>query len=412
MKYDIIIIGGGASGLCTAIMSKKENNSVLVIEHNDRVGKKILSTGNGKCNLTNTFCKVDLFDKNPEGIYPYYPLKNKAFIEEIISRFDAEDTIDFFNHLGILCENKNGYIYPRSEQASSVLDCLRFQCEALGVDFLLNYQPVKIIKKANRFFIDKELSCDKLVLATGGMSAPKTGSDGSGYEIAKSFGHKIIEPVPSLCGIRCSDKFFKELAGVRNDSKLRLFDENNELLMEVSGNLQFNDYGISGIPSFQLSSILGKMFRERKKLKIKIDLLPEIDQISLEEFLSKKKENVLLGVLNKKLDTVLQKELKKKLEQCKEIDYARCLSLLIKNFKVQPVGLCSFSESQVTAGGVCVDEIKPYSCESRLVDNLYFAGEIMDINGICGGYNLQWCWSTAATITSYKNKATHIGQNS
>ncbi len=402
MKYDIIIIGGGASGLCTAIMSKKENNSVLVIEHNDRVGKKILSTGNGKCNLTNTYCKVDLFDSNPEGIYPFYPLKNKDFAEKVIRNFDVDDTIKFFGKLGVLCENKNGYIYPRSEQASSVLDALRFQCESLGIEFLLNYQPVKVVKKGKLFQIDEEFSCDKLVLATGGMSAPKTGSDGSGYEIAKSFGHKIVKPIPCLCGIKCADKFFKELAGVRNDSKISLFDEKGHLLMEVTGNLQFNDYGISGIPAFQMSNVLGRMLKVGKRPLIKIDLLPEIPKEELTAFLSGKKEHYLLGVLNKKLDNVLQKELKDNCKKSPKEELAICLSNIIKGFKVHPVGLSSFAESQVTAGGVSVDEIRPESCESKIVENLYFTGEIMDINGICGGYNLQWAWATAASASSIK----------
>ncbi len=398
MKYDIIIIGGGASGLCTAIMSKKENNSVLVIEHKDRVGKKILSTGNGKCNLTNTYCKVDLFDSNPEGIYPYYPLENKEFAETVLRNFDADDTIAFFNSLGILCENKNGYIYPRSEQASSILDALRFQCEKLGVEFLLNYQPVKVIKKGKSFFIDDEYSCNRLVLATGGMSAPKTGSDGSGYEIAKAFGHTIIKPIPSLCGIKCSDTFFKELSGVRNDSKISLFDEKGAVLMEVSGNLQFNDYGISGIPAFQMSNVLGRMLKAGKRPLIKIDLLPEIPKEELTAFLSRKKENYLLGVLNKKLDNVLQKELKNNCKKVSKEEWAICLSNIIKGFKIHPVDLCSFAESQVTAGGVSADEIRPESCESRFIEDLYFTGEIMDINGICGGYNLQWAWPTAACV--------------
>ena len=394
MKYDIVIIGGGASGLCTAIMSKTESNSILIIEHEDRVGKKILSTGNGKCNLTNDYCRTELFSSNPEGIYPYFPEKNRSFAETVVSAFDAEKAIQFFRDLGILTENKNGYIYPRSEQASSVLDCLRFRCESLGIDMALGYQPMNITKKNDLFYIDDEYSCRKLVLATGGMSAPNTGSDGSGYEFAKSLGHSIIEPIPSLCGIKCSDSFFKALAGVRNDSRLSLYDDQKNLLIEAHGNLQFNDYGVSGIPAFQVSSIAGRLLKEGRNLLLRIDLLPEVSLNELAAFLDEKKENYLLGVLNKKLAQVIEKEIKRK-KGCDNVTAGYLRACMIKRFKVHPVDVTSFAQSQVTAGGVCVDEICPNTCESLLVDNLYFTGEIMDINGICGGYFLHWAWASA-----------------
>lgn len=397
MKYDTIIIGGGASGLCTAILSKTENNSILIIDHADRVGKKILSTGNGKCNLTNRFCKVDLFDSNPEGIYPYYPEQNRSFAESVIGQFDSDQTISFFESLGMLLEDKNGYIYPRSEQASSVLDMLRFRCEDLGIDMVTNYQPMKITRKKGLFHVDDEYSCHNLVLATGGMSVPKTGSDGSGYEYAKAFGHSIVEPIPCLCALRCSDPFFKELAGVRNDSKVTLLDEEKNPLMEVTGNLQFNDYGVSGIPVFQISSLAGRLLKEGKQLFLRIDLLPEFSMQELGEFLDQKKDHMLLGILNKKLAMVVEKEARNKKDH-DDVTPGNLRAMIIKKFKVHPVSLNPFTESQVTAGGVSVDEISPDTCASKLVVNLYFAGEIIDINGICGGYNLQWAWATAHAV--------------
>ena len=394
MKYDIVIIGGGASGLCTAIMSKAETTSILIIDHEDRVGKKILSTGNGKCNLTNRYCRTELFSSNPEGIYPYFPEANRAFAETVISSFDADQAIQFFQGLGILTEDKNGYIYPRSEQASSVLDCLRFRCETLGIDMALGYQPMKISKRDDLFYIDDEYSCKKLVLATGGMSAPNTGSDGSGYEFAKSLGHHIVEPIPSLCGLKCSDPFFKALAGVRNDSKLSLYDDQKNLLIEAQGNLQFNDYGVSGIPVFQISSVAGRLLKEGKRLILRIDLLPEVSFNELADFIDCKTENYLLGVLNKKLSQVIEKEISRK-KGCENVSNGYLRACMIKRFKVHPIDITSFAQSQVTAGGVSVDEIRPDTCESKLVDNLYFTGEIMDINGICGGYNLHWAWASA-----------------
>ena len=430
--YDIIIIGGGASGLCTAIMSKTETNRILIIEHNDRVGKKILSTGNGKCNLTNLGCKVIsasesslVFAENAEGIAPYYSANRDGFAETVISAFDADKAIAFFEELGMIPLNKNGYIYPRSEQASSVLDLLRFKCEELGVEILCGYQPVKIRQSKDKaaFFIDEEYSCDRLVIATGGQSASKTGSDGSGYEIAKAFGHQIIPPQPALCALKCSDPFFKELAGVRTDAKLALFERNSkEPLMTVSGNLQFNNYGISGIPVFQLSLIASRLFAEGHELLVKIDLLPELSEEELSEVFTKKirlclnsangqnknpasGSDVFLGIFNKKLANVIEKESRKAHPDEKPEDYAFVYTHMIKRFKVHPTDTVSFEEAQTTLGGVSTAEIDPETMESRLVKGLYFTGEIIDVSGICGGYNLQWAWASAHAASESLKKS-------
>lgn len=436
--YDIIIIGGGASGLCTAIMAKTAKNSILIIEHNDRVGKKILSTGNGKCNLTNLGCKViadgSVFAENPEGIAPYYSANENGFAEQVISEFDAEKAIAFFENLGMIPLNKNGYIYPRSEQAASVLDLLRFRCEELGVDILCGYQPVKIQKvHGGGFQIDDDFSCEKLVIAAGGQSASKTGSDGSGYELAKALGHKIIKPLPALCALKCSDPFFKELAGVRTDAKLHLFDlgekgkaaknkgQANEPVMTVSGNLQFNNYGISGIPVFQLSLIASRLLAESHEILVKIDLLPELSEDELAGVFAKKIQThldsakdtirkgqtfgneIFLGILNKKLANVIEKESKKAHPNEKPEEYAFVYTHMIKRFKVHPTETVSFEEAQTTLGGVSTEEINPKTMESKLVEGLYFTGELVDVSGICGGYNLQWAWASAhAAATGLK----------
>ena len=422
-NYDTIIIGGGASGLAAAIMSKTDQNRILVIEHNDRVGKKILSTGNGKCNLTNRHCRVLSerpletgsgtgqtvyeFVKNPEGIAPFYSSGNLEFARTVIRNFDAEDAISFFRKLGMIPLDKNGYIYPRSEQASAVLDLLRFRAEEQGVEFLLGYQPVKVKKTNQGFLIDDEYRCRKLVLATGGKNASKTGSDGSGYEIAKRFGHTIVTPVPALCALKCAEPFFKELKGVRTDAELSLFDLTEEVpqkgcpksenqkrkepLMTVSGNLQFNDSGISGIPVFQLSLLASRLLSEERSLEIKINFLPELSNDDLEASLAAKKENRLLGILHKKLSNVIEKE-SSKISCCGKEE---ALCHLIREFKVHPVKTASFDEAQTTLGGISTEEINPETMESKLVKGLYFTGEIIDVSGICGGYNLQWAWATA-----------------
>lgn len=395
MIYDIIVIGGGASGMCTAIKAKKENNRILIIEHGPKLGKKILSTGNGKCNLTNMSCRVSLFNDNPEKIYPYFSEGDKAFAENVIDRFDCDDTVRFFRELGILTENKNGYVYPRSEQASTVLDVFIDKIDALGIDVVTEYQIKKISEVKGGFDIDGKYRGKKLVLASGGMSAPKTGSDGSGYELAKMLGHTAISPRPALCAVKCSDRFFKSIAGVRSDGQIRLFREDGTLAAEITGNIQFTDYGISGIPVFQISSLIGKMFDRGEKPAIEIDLLPEMTERELEDFIWERDHDYLLGTINSKLSGACGQIAGYGGVDRQSMVYIKKLCETVKHFKVNPASLVSFDNSQVTAGGIPISEIDPETMESKLVKGLYFTGEIIDVNGICGGYNLQWAWASA-----------------
>ncbi len=451
MTFDLIIIGGGAAGLAAAVMAKSEYNSVLILEHTDRVGKKILSTGNGRCNLTNMNCTPERLHENPEGMFPYFTSGSGDFAESVIARFDADDTVHFFASLGLLTEDKNGYVYPRSEQASTVLDVLRNACARKGVEIETGVQ-VKNIKKTGEdiFAVDDRFFCRNLLIAAGGMSAPKTGSDGSGYELAAGFGHSVVKPVPALCGIRCSDKFFKELAGVRNDSvitltceisgrhrknktdaaalgtetegklreagNLKKSCENNsaaavsgketEGTLKAAGNLQFTSYGISGIPAFQISSETGRMLERGQTPVICIDLLPELNEEELAGFIDESGDRTLHGVLNKKLANVICKEIEKAKDRLPGKTFGQQAAAVIKSFRVNPVALNSFEEAQTTAGGIPTDEIDPETMESKLVPGLYFAGEIMDVNGICGGYNLQWAWSSAYIAAEAVNHRT------
>lgn len=397
MNYDLIIIGGGASGLCTAIASKKNNISVLILDHNSKSARKILSTGNGKCNLTNMYCKVDFFDCNPEGIRPYYTSGNNSFIYSVINQFDCDDTVSFFNDLGVLLLDKNGYIYPRSEQAASVRNILLDRCKQLGVDIINDYDIDQINydrEQYYRFSVNNEYFCRYLVIATGGSAAPKTGSDGSGFKLAKDLGHTIIKPIPALCGIKCRDPFFKDLAGVRNDSIVSLLDRDRHLIMQTHGNLQFTKYGISGIPVFQMSAEAGRLINAGKDPVIKIDLLPEFSTDDLIEHLNQHPGS-LEGILNSNLAGVILDETSKDSYDHRNESFGERTVPVIKKFKVHPGSLNGFEDAQTTAGGVSTDEIDPETMMSRLTFGLYFTGEIIDVNGICGGYNLQWAWSTA-----------------
>ena len=448
MNYDIIIIGGGASGLCTAINSKTKDNSILIIEHNDRVGKKILKTGNGKCNLTNMNCKASLFFKNPEGVPPYNSNLDVNFILGVLKRYDCDDTIRFFRSIGVICKEKDGYVYPVSEQAASVLDALRYQLDILGIDVETGYQPLKLWKKGGKFCIDGEYTCDKLVLATGGMASPDSGSDGSGYRLAQIFNHSVFKTHPALTGLKCDGWFYKSLKGVRTDAVVHVHLKGlNKPVCSVRGNVQFNDYGISGIPVMQVSGNIANAMSRGMEIEVKTELLPEhsfeevvhilkekLDSLSEDDKNMLPMEWLLNGILNKKLGAVALKDsaglspgksiaesLKsfeksgkyregmkcgKHIDELKTISDFLCARLagFIKHFTHIVTEPCGYDEAQVTNGGIPSDEINRETLESLRTPGLYFTGEILDADGICGGYNLQWAWSTAFIVADSLRK--------
>lgn len=386
MSNKVLIIGGGASGLMAAISAAKRGCEVTIIEHGERVGKKILSTGNGKCNITNT----DLNEKKYHG-------GNREFIKKVIEEFNVQDTMDFFQSLGVLLKNKNGYIYPESEQAATILNVLRFKCQELKITTVCN-KNVKNILVGHDGFLVEGIKANCLIIATGGMSSPKTGSDGSGFSLIKSLGHKVIKPVPALVGLKCREGFYKALGGVRTTAKISLFVD-DKLMASESGEIQLTEYGISGIPVFQISRFATRSFGKTDKIYAVIDFLPEIEHEDLMEFLNRSISNNLRTpeehlscILNKKLAGVILKETN--ISEYLNLNDISEIVNKIKKFKTDIIGSNSFENAQVTAGGVDLKEINPITMESKLVKNLYFAGEVMDVDGICGGYNLQWAWST------------------
>jgi predicted Rossmann fold flavoprotein len=387
MQKNIVIIGGGASGLTAAISAAAAGANVTVLDHNHRVGQKILATGNGKCNLSNLNQEM----KNYRG-------DNPEFAGKVLANFSVSDTKHFFDSLGLLLKERQGYLYPVSEQASTVLDVLRLKCNDLEVKLACNINVKHMTFKRDKFTIKIEnegkeeiIYADVLILAAGGCASPKTGSDGSGYKIAGNFGHHIIEPVPALVGLCCMEKFFKEIAGVRAEANLTLFINDKSVISE-RGELQFTNYGISGIPVFQISRFASKAIFKRQKVTVDIDLLPAYSMEELMDFLnkqiksnkSKTMEQHLMGLLNKKLAHLI----------LKQALTPQNIIAKIKNFVVTIDKPNSFEQAQVCAGGVDTNEIDPLTMESKLIKNLYIIGELLGIDGACGGYNLQWAWST------------------
>lgn len=400
IEKDICIIGGGAAGMMAAICacdcSKKI--SVSIIEHNDRLGKKILSTGNGKCNLGNMCLSSDA----------YHGSFDKTFLDTAFLMFGVDQTISFFNSLGLYIRNKDGYLYPYSETASAVLDVLRFACHERNVSVYDNFEIVNVNKNDDKQFVisskDIKIIAKKLIISTGGKSAYKTGSDGSGYAYAKTFGHKINKTVPALLKVKSDSPYCKMLDGVRAKGNVELYIDNKKTGISDYGEIQFTKEGLSGIPVFNISREIYYAFESNKQITLKLDLMPEYSEeiicADINKLISKYKqltvEETFSGLLNKKILLVVFKicgiksDIPSKNMNSSMVD---AFVHVIKNMRFNISSGYDFDISQVTAGGVDFNEIDN-NLMSKLVDNLYFAGEILDIDGRCGGYNLQWAWTS------------------
>lgn len=407
-QTDVAVIGGGAAGLVAAISAARAGADTILIEHMDRTGKKILSTGNGKCNYTNTLQGVSC-----------YRGENPAFVVPIFKQFDSGDTIAFFEELGIRPKIKNGYYYPASEQASSVLDVLRMELAYLKVPELTSCELSSIEKRGHTFVIESsqgKMEAKAVIFATGLLASPKTGSDGSAFPYIKKFGHHFIDIVPALVQLRAKQSFFKALAGIRAENLIKLYIDDAETASE-RGELQLTETGISGIPVFQLSRYATKALLQKKKVYARLDFMPDTEPDRLEAHMrlrfgrnarGKTAGEAMTGLLNKKLSAVLLKEagIDMHLPAEKISDRQRHhLCALIKGLRADITGSKTFEQAQVCAGGIDTAEIENETLMSKLVPGLYFAGELIDIDGICGGYNLQWAWSSGYVAGCHAAKA-------
>ena len=389
---DIIIIGGGPSGIVTAINAKNKDNKVIVLEKNNTPLKKLLLTGNGKCNYFNETFST----KN-------YHSMNIDIVNKIISDKNLTSVKDFFDRIGIIPKIKNGYYYPFSNQATTIKNALLHEAESKGVEIICNSEVIDIEKK-KKFIIkctDNEYTCDKLVISMGSKAYPKTGSDGLGYSLLEKLGHSIIKPLPALVQLTSNFKYLKDIDGVRTDVYMELF-EDDKYIDSGTGELQFTNYGISGICTFNLSNYVTRGLDEGRGEVIKINLVPFIetlitpwmDQYSkknsdknltelLEGFLNYKLANMIIKVSNLK-GTSYYKDLtnEQKLELCKNL----------RSLKIKITGTKSFENSQICNGGIPLSEINYKTMESNIVKDLYITGELLDMNGNCGGYNLTTCW--------------------
>lgn len=383
---NIVIIGGGVSGIVSAIKSFNGRNRITILERNNKCLKKLLLTGNGRCNYFNDDTSISNYHSMREDL-----------LDKVINSDNMSRILDFYNELGIIPKIKNGYYYPFSNQASTVRDALMFEVMKLGISIKYNYLVEKIEHSNNKFIINDSIVCDKVIIATGSCSYPKTGSDGMGYDFLRKFGHNIIKPLPALVQLNSDFKYCRELSGIRSDVILSLY-EDDEFISSSVGEVQLTDYGISGICTFNLSHFVTRGLDVGRKEVIKVNFLPFIKDNYMEWFNTySNKHNdkniymLLCNILNYKLVKVILKVCSIDNETYyNELDY-NSRSLLIDNltnFKFNIVSTKDFNFSQVCNGGVSLDEVNLSTFESLIVDGLYITGEVLDINGNCGGYNL------------------------
>lgn len=392
----VIVIGGGASGITAAITAAKFKNEVIILERNDKCAKKILVTGNGRCNYFNE-------DQNLN----HYHSTNKELINELITEENLSKVTDFFDSIGIIPKIKNGYYYPCSNQAASIKEALLKECETKNIKIITNTYVEEVIIKENKFEVKTNngiYTCDKVIVSTGSKAAPKTGSDGNGYRLLKNLNHNIIKPLPALVQLIGKEKYFKDWEGVRTDVVITLYEDNKKVREEV-GELQLTNYGISGICAMQLSGIISRGIDNNKKEIVKINFLHNITNgnefINWMNIRNKKVQGrttreLLEGILNYKLVNTILKISNIKDEKWNELNNNQ-KSLLQKNLtslELEIISTKSFDNAQTTTGGIPLTEIDLKTMESKLVRGLYIIGEILDVDGDCGGYNLTFSWLT------------------
>lgn len=392
----VTVIGGGASGMTAAITAASLGAGVTLLEQNDRVGKKILSTGNGRCNYTNLHQEPSCYHSgNPE--FPW----------GIVQQFDAGQTVDFFERLGIVPMERDGYLYPHSGQASAVLEVLRMECRRLQVEIRTGWKCEDILPQRQGFLIKSSqgrLRAGKVILAAGSKASRIAGSDGSGYELAKRLGHRITPVLPALVQLRCAESFYKGIAGTRIQGEAAVFAE-ERCIARDRGEIQLTDYGISGIPVFQVSGAAAQALQEKKQVRAVLNFMPSLEEAELLELLERRAqarpektlEEFFIGIFPKKLWELWIRQ--SGLSKTRSVNMLtrrqwKVFVRLIRQFETRITGTNDFAQAQVCRGGVDTREVDSRTLESRRVPGLYFAGELLDVDGLCGGYNLQWAWSS------------------
>ncbi len=395
----IIVVGGGASGIMASIFAKKNSDNVILIDKNERIGRKLLTTGNGRCNLTNESVSVI-----------NYHCTSKNFPAGILGKFNNIDAMNFFKKLGLgLITEDKGRIFPQSNQASSVLDLLRLELSKLGVELECNTDITSIVKDktGNYELTDSSgriFKSFKVILAGGGKAAPHTGSDGSGYSLAMMTGHSLITPFPALVGLTLDGDEHKSMEKMFWTGEITIFLDGKRS-KSSKGDIIFTNFGISGLAVLELSRYAMEGILNNKEVELAIDFIPELSAEEKIKFIKKRKEDYperpmehfFTGVLNKRIGQMMIKKagirLNNEVSKMSMEDIER-LAGLLNGWKFKVKGDNGWNNAQVTAGGINCDEVDESTLESKISRGLYFCGEILDVDGDSGGYNLQWAWSS------------------
>lgn len=408
--YDIAVVGGGASGLMAAVSAAQEASSqkrdcrIVILEGNKKLGKKLLATGNGRCNLTN------------EALSPERYHGDRAFLPSLLQEYSTDSIRGFFKEIGLLTRADDaGRVYPLNLQAAAVLEVLKNRAEDLGVECRLEFSVFSVLKPGSAFILKsesgEEIRAKSCILACGGMASPKHSCGQEGYAVCRSLGHSVTPLYPALVQLTSKDKFLRNLPGIRCRARVALYGDRAKLA-EEAGEVLFADRSLSGICVFQLSLIAAEYFslgsvggRDYESMSVAVDFLPEMEEKAVLEFLKSLKENApnltagefLSGVVNMKVGReIMQACGIQMLDAASSFSEAKLAKICgrLKNTRIAVDGVKGFEDAQITAGGVPLREVQPGTMESRKVRGLYLCGEILNIHGECGGYNLHFAWAS------------------
>lgn len=406
-QQTIAVVGAGASGLVAAISAAKyasPNTRIILIERLNKIGKKLLATGNGRCNLENINAQQS----------QYYHTQSVDELKKILSICSVQQVLDFFSELGLLYkQEEEGRIYPFSNQAISLVEVLEFALSAKNIVLFCNWEVTHIYPQKEGFLLQsvgqESIFAQKVILAAGGKAYPKLGGSDLGLQLAETLGHKIQKPYPCLTGFYCEKKGFATIKGVRAEAKVTLW-ANNRIVNVQQGEVQFNEQGISGYPIMQLSP----QYKPTEKSKVVLDLLPQLSEKELFSILHKRRKagvfqgwDFLSGLLNKKLGYYHMSNLLKK----QQTITPQQIEILVEQLKYWELPLSAplgWDSAQVMGGGVCLKQIDTDTFASTLQDGLYLTGEMLDVVGQCGGFNLHWAFSSG--IVAGKDAAITINR--
>ena len=387
------IIGGGASGMAAALAAAENAQAkVILFERQARLGRKLLATGNGRCNLSNR-------DAGPD----FYYGEDLDFTATALAQYDVENTLQWFLEMGLLTVTEpSGRVYPYSDQANSVVDVLRFALQKPNIEVLTGFEVTKVRRNHPGFTVENgemAVFCDKLIVAAGGLAGSKLGGSMSGYRLLMKLGHSCTKLRPALVQIRSDWSGCPSLKGVRANCRAEI-TRDGVLHSAGKGEIQFTEYGLSGPVIFEISR---DVCREKGSWVCKLDLLPDMDESVLQELLRRRQatdllaEELFTGILHNRLGRVVTKEAGISLHAPVRLLEKWQLQAACKAAKALQVSLTEpmgMDSAQVTAGGIVTAEVDPKTMESKLVQGLYICGEVLDVDGDCGGFNLQWAWSS------------------